>query len=544
MTIFDLFGEMLDIVSPVLYSIAITYFLSYILNFIERYILRFPAKRSWAKNLKRIISIILTFAFVLLLIAAAVSIFIPQIVDSYQRLTSLFSGEEDLFDTFSNKLDAQIDKLISGNTTLEIGYSEFRNFLGLDAEESLLSRLSDYLWHYLNTFFTKATVENLLNKAWGAGSAAVSFIIDAVLTIILSIYLLFTKEKQIARIKKLVNAFCSPKLADKIYHAAYLTDERVGQYLTVQILDSILVGVVSYFVYMIADLPFYPVLALISGVTNIIPYFGPFIGAIPNGIFILISEPSKLLPFIIIVLIIQQIDGNILVPLIQSDNMKLDVFWVLVAMTVMGGIFGLPGMILGVPLFSVLFILIKEQAEELLAKKNLPLETSYYNESRRPKDKRNRLPAPARRILELVDKIKDLRRAKKLEKSRKNLPASGRLLTLEEAAPTETANAENARQNRSGNRRRGGNGHSGTGANRPKTPQKEQSAKEPTAKAPASQKPDGVKSAKNEQSKGEQPKSAPDKKTAEKAAEPSEQSRNRRRRRHRGGNKKPSTDGE
>jgi predicted PurR-regulated permease PerM len=458
MTVLDLFGKMLDIISPILYSVAITYFLSYILNFIERHILRFPSKRTWLRNLKRILSIFLTLLFVLLLLAAAVSIFIPQIIESYNLLSSLFMGE-DLFDTFSDNLDAQIDSLISGNQLLEDGYAQFRDFLGLDVEESLLSKLSDYLWNYLKTFFSKATVEKLLNRAWGAGSAAVSFIVDAVVTFILSLYLLFTKEKQIARIKKLVNAFCSPKVADKIYHVAYLTDERVGQYLTVQILDSILVGVVSYFVYMIADLPFYPVLALISGVTNIIPYFGPFLGAIPNSIFILISEPSKLLPFILIVLIIQQIDGNILIPIIQSDNMKMDVFWVLVAMTVMGGIFGLPGMILGVPLFSVLFILIKEQAEELLEKKKLPLETEYYAQSRRPNDKSSRVPPVVARIRDLVKKafgkITDLFHKKKEEKARRDLPASGRLLSFDEEPAAVNPTASDSRQRR-GNRRNGG----------------------------------------------------------------------------------------
>lgn len=428
MTLLDMLDNLLDIISPILYGVAIAYLLSPILNFIEKKILRFPAKKTWLRNFKRVISIIFTLLFVALLLTAAVSIFIPQIIDSYNRLATLFSGE-DLFDTLSVKLDGYIDKLISGNDLLERGYAEFRHFLGLDAEQSLLSKLSDYLWNFLEDFFSKETLQKLLDSAWGAGSAVISFLIDAVVTIILCLYLLFTKEKQVARVKKMVNAFFSPKAADKIYHIAYLTDDKVGKYLTVQVFDSILVGIVSYFIYMIADLPFYPVLALISGVTNIIPYFGPFIGAIPNGIFILISEPSKLLPFIIIVLIIQQIDGNILIPLIQSDNMKMDVFWVLVGMTIMGGIFGLPGMIVGVPIFSVIYILIKEYAEERLAKRGLPLDTEFYTQSRRPPSTGHHLPAP---IARLVSPFLKLYEKSKEKKRRRDLPDSGRLLNPEE----------------------------------------------------------------------------------------------------------------
>ncbi len=390
MTFIDLIGEFLDIIAPILYGVAISYLLSPILNFIEKKILRFPDKKRWLKNFKRVLSIILTFAVVLTLLAAAVSIFIPQIVDSYNRIASLFS-QGDVMEKLDANLDHYIDKIVSGNHLLEKGYAAIRQALELGEEQSLLYRLLEYLSDYLKTFFSKDALENLLNKAWGAGSAVVSFVVDAIVTFILCIYLLFTKEKQLGRMRKLVSAFFKPKTAEKINHVAFLTDERVGRYLRVQVLDSIMVGIVSYFVFMIADLPFYPVLALISGVTNIIPYFGPFIGAIPNGVFILLSDPEKLLPFIIIVLIIQQIDGNIIVPLMQSSNMKMDVFWVLVGMTIMGGIFGLPGMILGVPLFSVIYILIKERAEELLKEKDLPTDTNYYAAMKSP-HKKGELP--------------------------------------------------------------------------------------------------------------------------------------------------------
>ncbi|MBQ8216218.1 MAG: AI-2E family transporter [Clostridia bacterium] len=433
MTILDLFGRFLDIISPILYGVALSYLLSPILNFIEKKILRFPDKRSWLKSFKRVLSIILTFAVVLTLLAAAVSIFIPQIVDSYNRIASLFT-QGNVIEKLDENLDQYIDKIISGNHLLEKGYAAIRQALELDEEQSLLYRLLEYLSDYLKTFFSKDALENLLNKAWGAGSAVVSFVVDAVVTFILCIYLLFTKEKQLGRMRKLVSAFFKQKTAEKINHVAFLTDERVGRYLRVQVLDSIMVGIVSYFVFMIADLPFYPVLALISGVTNIIPYFGPFIGAIPNGVFILLSDPSKLLPFIIIVLVIQQIDGNILVPLMQSSNMKMDVFWVLVGMTIMGGIFGLPGMILGVPLFSVIYILVKERAEEKLKEKDLPTNTDYYAAIKSP-PKKGELPPFLSKIGSIFSKKE--RKAKKGKKQEQSVEQPDVEQSVEQPLPEE-----------------------------------------------------------------------------------------------------------
>ena len=397
MTLFDLLGKFFAIISPILYGIALSYLLSPILNFIEKKILRFPSKKRWVMKLKRVLSMLLTFLVLLILLGAAVSIFIPQIVDSYNRIASIFKAGN-VFEQLDSNLDLYIDKLISGNETLEKGYLSIREFLGIGEEQSLLGKLVGYLGEMLKKVFTGDT----FGKIFSAGSALVSFVVDAVVTAILCIYLLFTKEKQLARVRKMVHAFFKPKTAEKIYHIAYLTDDKVGRYLRVQVLDSLMVGIVSYIVFMIADLPFYPLLALISGVTNIIPYFGPFIGAIPNGVFILLSDPSKLLPFIIIVLVIQQIDGNILVPLMQSNNMKMDMFWVLAGMTIMGGIFGLPGMIIGVPVFSVLYILVKERAEERLIEKNLPTETACYLPGERKKPKEDHRPPFVIKISKLL----------------------------------------------------------------------------------------------------------------------------------------------
>ncbi len=367
----ELLKKLFDIISPIVYGVALAYLLSPILNFFEKKIFRFKGNKKWISGLKRTLSMLCTALVVIILLTAAVSIFIPQIVDSYERLTQSLGGYLRQLD---ENLDSYFEELFSHNQLLRHVYENIKEALEVDEDHTVFSKFIEKAVNWLTSLIS---VQNI-SKLFSVGTSMISVLVDTVLTLIFTVYLLFSKERQLARIRKLCTAFFKESTVREIYRVAYLADDKIGKYLRVQVLDSILVGVVSYFVYMAFGLPYYPMLALISGVTNIIPYFGPFLGGIPNGIFILLAAPEKLLPFILIVLIMQQLDGNVLVPILQSSSMKMDTFWVLVGITVMGGIFGLPGMILGVPTFAVLYILVKEKAEKKLAEKHLATDTEMY----------------------------------------------------------------------------------------------------------------------------------------------------------------------
>ncbi len=373
----------IDVFTPILYGVAIAYFLSPLLDFFEKKLLRFKTKKKWQANIKRVLAILLTLVTVLLVIVAFVLIFVPQTVDSYRMLAKNWGNYADLFD---ENFDKYIDSLFEGHEQLWKIYERVRESLGFDRNNPLVSQILAKVGGYLIGLLSMDTLVKFLS----VGTTAFSVMIDLIYIVLLLIYLLFTKERQVARMRKLARAFFSKEHADYLEHVAQLADHKIGRYLRVQVFDSILVGVVSYFVYMLFDIPFYPVLALISGVTNIIPYFGPFIGAIPNAVFVVLAAPEKLIPFLLIVLVVQQLDGNVLVPILQSSNMKMDTFWVLVGMTIMGGIFGLPGMVLGVPVFSVIYILVKESAEKRLVAKSLSTDTDDYLEGRIPKPQKTK----------------------------------------------------------------------------------------------------------------------------------------------------------
>ena len=151
-----------------------------------------------------------------------------------------------------------------------------------------------------------------------------------------------------------------------------------GGYFTGVLIDAIFVGVITFIALIIFGVPYASLVAVIVAITNVIPIFGPFLGAIPSAFIIFISEPSKAIVFIILILVIQQIDGNIIAPRILGNSTGMSSLAVIVAITIMGSIFGFMGMLIGVPVFAVIIALIKELVEERLAMKELPVETSHY----------------------------------------------------------------------------------------------------------------------------------------------------------------------
>ena len=177
---------------------------------------------------------------------------------------------------------------------------------------------------------------------------------NAVLGLILSVYFLFSKELIIAQIKKVMTAILSPVKTSSIIKNLRYVSSTFGSFLTGKILESIIIGLLTFIVLGIFNVPFYPIVSLIVGVTDIIPIFGPFIGAIPSAFIIFLANPIKAIWFVIIILVIQQIDANIIGPKILGEKTGLSSMWVIISLAIAGGLFGVAGMILGVPLFAVL----------------------------------------------------------------------------------------------------------------------------------------------------------------------------------------------
>ena len=195
---------------------------------------------------------------------------------------------------------------------------------------------------------------------------------------IISFFVLLHKEHLRAAVKKLLASFLKPKRFNSTMEVARLADRTFGRFFIGKIFDSLIIGVISFVVFWATRMPYYPLLAAVICVTNIIPYFGPIIGAVPCVILVLTESPVKAIWIAVIILIIQQVDGNVIGPKIVGNAIGIKSLWVVISITILGSFFGFVGMLIGAPLFSVLYTIVKEHTEKRLAKRNLPTETAAY----------------------------------------------------------------------------------------------------------------------------------------------------------------------
>lgn len=195
---------------------------------------------------------------------------------------------------------------------------------------------------------------------------------------IISIYLLASKELFAAQAKKIIYAICSVESANRFISNVRFAHKTFGGFFVGKILDSIIIGIICFVITSILGMPFCVLISVIIGVTNIIPFFGPFLGAIPSILLILFVDPLKAVYFAIFVIILQQVDGNIIGPKILGSSTGLSSFWVIFSITFFGGIWGILGMIVGVPIFAILFAFMKSLIETRLSARNLSPETKKY----------------------------------------------------------------------------------------------------------------------------------------------------------------------
>lgn len=207
---------------------------------------------------------------------------------------------------------------------------------------------------------------------------AIKYVANAFIGLLIMVYLLNYKERLFAITRKIVNATCSQARKAKLYEFASVVNETFIGFIVGRIIDSFIIGVLTYIILTICDIPFALMISVIVGVTNIIPFFGPFIGAIPSVFILLLEDPLSALYFIIIIVIIQQLDGNVIGPKIVGNAIGMSSFWVLVSVLVGGGLFGFTGMALGVPVFAVIYRYVDRLTIRSLKRKEKNTSTSYY----------------------------------------------------------------------------------------------------------------------------------------------------------------------
>ena len=219
---------------------------------------------------------------------------------------------------------------------------------------------------------------SIANMVTSGVTTAVTYVFNAVIGLLIMVYLLNCKERLFAICRKIVAATCGQKRKDRLYEFADIVNETFIGFIVGRIIDSFIIGVITYVALRIFNIPFAVMISMIVGVTNVIPFFGPFIGAVPSIILLMLEDPKSALYFAIIIIVIQQLDGNVIGPKVVGNAIGISSFWVLIAVLVGGGLFGFAGMAFGVPVFAVIYRYIDKITTRSLKNKDKATDTSDY----------------------------------------------------------------------------------------------------------------------------------------------------------------------
>ncbi len=360
----------LSLLSPLIIGGIIAYLCDPILELYEYRIF----KRMKKGNLRRGLSLLCTVITAFGIVTLVVVMMIPQL---YQSLRELFNNYESYVNGFlgwvQNILN-QVTAHLPGETVDISDMEKFTAFLTEmfgDAEDSL-SGLLDTLQQFV-------AGGNLLEKTWSALLQLFNTFKNLFIGIFIAFYFLASKEKRVAQFRKFRKAMFSKKTDARVEEILVLTDKTFGGFIYGKILDSLVIGILTFVLLTIFEIsPYNLLISTFVGITNIIPVFGPFIGAIPTFFVVLISNPDKAFLFLLLILIIQQLDGNIIGPKILGDNCGVSSLCVIVAIAICSTLWGVMGMIIGVPIFAVVIELIKRMLEKRLIAKGEPTDTLDY----------------------------------------------------------------------------------------------------------------------------------------------------------------------
>lgn len=358
--IIGFFDTIITIIMPIIYGLVIAYLMNPVVNFFEKKVFNDLSKKVLKKKndrvkLSRALSITTSTIIFLGLLITCISFLIPEILKSLEMLVLNIN-------TYLSNSKEMLINLFGGSESISIFIND--NY----------SKFSLFLSEWLNEGMFNDIMTTLGNSIFGT----LKFLYNLIIGYIISIYILNDKEKFKAQLKKILYTCFSRERVNIILENTRYTDKVFGGFFAGKLIDSLIIGILCFIGMIIFDMPYALIVAVIVGITNIIPYFGPFIGAIPSAFLILLVDPGKCITFLIFIFILQQFDGNILGPKILGSKTGLSSFWVLCSLLLFGGLFGMVGMILGVPIFSIFYSFINGVLKRKLKIKKLPENSKDY----------------------------------------------------------------------------------------------------------------------------------------------------------------------
>lgn len=364
-TIKEILGQLSSILRPFTFGFVVAYLLLPIFNTLVRKtnpwfsrVIRNPKK---AKSFNKLFCSLISVTFFLLIVVALLSMVLPQLAESVMGLL------EKLPEYLNRTEEWLTVHLFSNNPILEGNVQQ------------LYASVSSSLMEWANTQLVPQLLEVMRGNFVGSFvSNTISFLKTVLVGFISAVYMLNSKDTFSAQGKKLIYSMFHTDTANVILENIRFVHKVFGGFITGKLLDSLIIGLITFFAMSILQMPYVLLISVIIGVTNIIPFFGPFIGAIPSTLLIILVSPLQGVYFVIFILILQQFDGNILGPKILGESTGLASFWVMFAILLFGGMFGFAGMVVGVPLFAVIYSAVAGLVNRSLGKKKLSVQTADY----------------------------------------------------------------------------------------------------------------------------------------------------------------------
>ncbi|MCR5771028.1 MAG: AI-2E family transporter [Butyrivibrio sp.] len=361
--------SIVDGMEGVVTGLALGYILSPILNFVEQKILEKIWEKAGAKRdengefrhkqLIRNIAIIITMAFVIFIIWACMYYIIPQI---YQSIRDIIRN----IPTYYRNIDLAINRFLESSDPTTI---------------STVNGIADQIYVRINSYVQETVLPNISQILTMISKQAINVInsfINLIVGLIVAIYVLNSKESFCGKGKKMAYAFFREDIANEVISSSRLIHTTFTGFITGKIVDSAIIGLLCFIGCRIMDIPYYLLISVIVGIANIIPFFGPYIGGGFGFLILILISPLSALEFIVFVIILQQIDGNIIGPKILGNSTGLSSFWVIFAIMLFGSLWGFAGWILGVPVFAVIYSLISRVTDHYLDKNHLPTDEETY----------------------------------------------------------------------------------------------------------------------------------------------------------------------
>ena len=361
--------ETIGFVQPFVYGLVFAFLLNPLLRFFEDRLLPQISSRSLKPSHSRAIAILMTYLVAFTMFALFIALVVPQIITSVIGLLENISVYVDMLEDLYDQAMSYIRSIEQGSAVEAL----FGTFLArlVDSLDSMLDGAGD-------------TVTALVGHLLSATQYITTAVFNMLIGVIASIYLLASREKLLAQLNKITRALCPERTYRLVCDIAQDSNRILSGFVVGRIIDALLVGILCFIGMSILRLPYPVFISVIVGVTNVIPFFGPFLGAIPSFIIIYVESPVQALWFAIFILLLQQFDGNYMGPKIVGDSIGLPAVWVLFSILLFGGLWGWVGMFVGVPIFAIICSLVKRVVNFLLERKGASTKTADYDSDKNP----------------------------------------------------------------------------------------------------------------------------------------------------------------